>query len=86
MFFSYAVNDEAAPWMQSMFWSFQEYAVHDGAAVSDARILYGVGTTKFGNISTKVGSTETGDVSGIINKDRNRPKGLAEVEACPVGG
>ena len=29
--------------------------VHDGAAVLDAMLLYGVGTTKFGNVSTKVG-------------------------------
>ncbi len=36
MFFPYAGNDVAAPWMQSMCWSCQEYAVHDGAAVSDA--------------------------------------------------
>ncbi len=33
----------------------QEYLVHDGAAVLDAMLLYGVGTTKFGNVSTKVG-------------------------------
>jgi hypothetical protein len=33
----------------------QEYVVHDGAAVLDAMLLYGVGTTKFGNVSTKVG-------------------------------
>ncbi len=29
--------------------------VHDGAAVLDAMLFYGVGTTKFDNVSTKVG-------------------------------
>ena len=29
-------------------------AVHEGAAVSDTRLLYGVRTTKFGYVSTKV--------------------------------
>ena len=31
-------------------------------------------------------STKTGNVSGIIDQDRNWPIGLAEVEACPIGG
>jgi hypothetical protein len=55
MFFPYAVNDDAAPRRCSPCWSCQKYVVHDGAAVLDAMLLYGVGTTKFGNVSTKVG-------------------------------
>ena len=43
--------------------------VNEGAAVLDARLLYGVRTTKFSDVSTKVGPT--GNVSGIIDQDRN---------------
>ena len=39
---------ECSPW-----WSCPN-AAHEGAAVSDARLLYGIRTTKFGDVSTKV--------------------------------
>ena len=38
----------------SPLWSFPN-AVHEEAAVSEARLLYGDRTTKFGSVSTKVG-------------------------------
>ncbi len=94
MFFPYAVNDEAAPWMQSVCWSCQEYAVHVGAAkmrsmMEPQYLMQAIVQWLNNQVWQYVHegwSTETGNVSSIIDQDRNWPKGLAEVEACPVGG
>ena len=87
MFFPYAGNDEAAPWMQFMCWSCQEYAVHVGAALLRSMmepqyLMQAIVQWLNNQVWQYVHegwSTKTGDVSGIIDQDRNWPDRQTEV-------